>query len=104
MLPLGSTCDYWQRTTVIGKNGSISGREVKSARVAVADEDSRPTFTFMEVQPLLGLRAMSRCRRTSNWVRLTVGCQCNSRKPFGSSTTNVAAIVVAIGKLVESIL
>jgi hypothetical protein len=55
-----------QRTTVVGENSSIASGEIKSARVPVADEDSRPTFAFVEVKPLLGLQAMRRCRRPSS--------------------------------------
>jgi hypothetical protein len=93
-----------RRTTVVGEDGGIASGKVEGAGISIADEDSCATFAFVEIQPLLSLQAVSQCQASFYLAILTVGCQCSSRRPFGSSTTNVAAIVFEMGKLVESIL
>ena len=95
---------------VVRKGSRVSGAEVKCSRIASPDEHCRSCMTLVEIEPFLGLRHVSQqshaCSRPGGdgGGILTLGCQCNSLSPLGSSLTNVAAIVLLAGKLVESIL
>lgn len=104
---------------VVGEDGRVAGAEVERSGGGVADEDGGLGGAFVEVEPFFGLFLYTRqfmlpiegkeglC--IGIWTEgkiktLTFGCQCSSLKAPGFSVTKVAAIVLLIGKLVESIL
>lgn len=91
---------YVELTRVVREDGSVASGEVKGSGLGVANEDTGASSALVEVEPLLSLEQLA---VDYTFVkRRTLGCQCSSRRPLGSSSTIVAAIVLEMGKLVES--
>ena len=97
---------------VVGEHGCIAGLEVEGAGVAVADEDGGAAGAGVEVEPFLGVGVpvelyvggiMSVCSSSCCGYWGEILSIRTSRRDPGVSVMNVAARVVAIGKLVESI-
>jgi len=97
---------------VIGEHGCVTGLEVEGAGVAVADEDGGAAGAGVEVEPFLGVGVpvelyvggiMSVYSSSCCGYWGEISSIRTSRRDPGVSVMNVAARVVAIGKLVESI-
>lgn len=89
---------------VVGEDSSVARLEVDGPGIAVAGEDGGLGLASVEVQPLLSLLLVSHVLFQKGTRLRTLGCQWSSRRAPGLSVTKVAAIVLLMGKLVESIL
>lgn len=96
---------------VIWENGTVTRCEVECSSLLVAHEDCCASLALSEVHPFLdlGVRQYPQvvslhlpAQKDDHSSLLTVGCQCNSRRPPGLIRTTDAAIVLEIGKLLES--